>query len=138
MKKSGFLLIVFLTVTGFVTGCKKTNQDFMPGAGDPRIVGTWQLVERRFPKDSTYKTPYYSTRPDTVITNRDTLYTTRPDTSYVLLPDQKVSRRNNADRQPGRESVYQHEWRQRSVPAESILPSGYPRAQPALRSALLP
>lgn len=83
MRKNGFLLILFLAVTGFVTSCKKTSQDFSPGAGDPRIIGTWQLVERRFPKDSTYKTPYYSTRPDTIITNRDTVYTTRPDTSYV-------------------------------------------------------
>lgn len=83
MKNNSFLLVFLLSASGFVTSCKKTSQDFTPGAGDSRIVGTWQLVERRFSKDSTYKTPYYSTRPDTIITNRDTLYTTRPDTSYV-------------------------------------------------------
>lgn len=83
MRRNGFLLIAFLAVTGFIIGCKETNQAFTPGAGDSRIVGTWQLHERRFPKDSTYRVPAYSTRPDTIITNQDTLYTTRPDTIYV-------------------------------------------------------
>lgn len=84
MKNSGSLLIFFLAAAGFVTGCKDTSPTFSPGAGDSRIVGTWQLHERRFPKDSTYRVPAYATRPDTVITNQDTVYTTRPDTLSVL------------------------------------------------------
>lgn len=84
MRKPAFLLIALLAATRIFTGCKDSTTAFSPGAGDSRIVGTWQLHERRFPKDSTYRVPAYSTRPDTIITNRDTLYTTRPDTLSVL------------------------------------------------------
>ncbi len=68
MRNSGFLLSLFLVVAGFF-GCKDTNQGFSPGAGDSRIVGTWRLYERRFPKDSTY-----SVRRDTTVVIRDTAY----------------------------------------------------------------
>lgn len=69
MKNSGFIASLFLVITGFFVGCKDVNQGFSPGAGDPRIVGTWRLYERRYPKDSTY-----SIRRDTVTIIRDTAY----------------------------------------------------------------
>ena len=56
-------------ISGFIVGCRDANQGFSPGAGDPRIVGSWRLYERRFPKDSTY-----SVRQDTTIIIRDTSY----------------------------------------------------------------
>ena len=69
MKNSGLLLRLLLIVSGFFTGCQDPNQNFSPGAGDPRIVGTWRLYERRFPNDSTY-----SIRRDSTAIIRDTSY----------------------------------------------------------------
>ena len=81
MKKVFSLAVSLLLVTLFVT-CKENTAEFSPGAGDARITGTWQLVERKFPvnvdsmvtdsflvqahyeidsitKDSVYKPDYY-------------------------------------------------------------------------------
>ena len=69
MKHYGLLLTLFLSIALAFSGCKDANQGFSPGPGDPRIVGTWRLYERRFPKDSTY-----SVRRDTITTTRDTSY----------------------------------------------------------------
>lgn len=84
MRNKGFLLGLFLVIVGFLTNCKDANQAFSPGAGDPRLVGTWQLHERRFPKDSTY-----SVKRDTVTTIRDTSYyiTKR----YPMAPPQTIT-----------------------------------------------
>lgn len=84
MKDSRFLLILFLTVAGSSSGCKDADQAFSPGAGDPRIVGTWRLTERRFPKDSTY-----SIRRDSTVIIRDTsYYVTR---RYPVAPPQTLT-----------------------------------------------
>ena len=69
MRNNALILGLCLVIAGFVVGCKDSNQGFSPGAGDPRIVGTWRLYERRFPKDSTY-----SVRRDTTVIIRDTSY----------------------------------------------------------------
>lgn len=84
MRNSGFLLSLFLVTTGLLVGCKDANQGFLPGAGDPRIVGTWQLYERRFPKDSTY-----SVRQDTTVIIRDTSYYTTK--RYPVTPPQTLT-----------------------------------------------
>lgn len=69
MKQYGLLLPIFVAIAWVFSSCKDANQGFSPGSGDPRIVGTWRLYERRFPKDSTY-----SVRRDTIVTTRDTSY----------------------------------------------------------------
>ena len=52
MKKVLYLsLALFLTT--LLIECKETNE-FSPGASDPRITGTWRLIERRYPVDSAY------------------------------------------------------------------------------------
>ena len=84
MKNSGFPLGLFLVIAGFFVGCKDTNKEFSPGAGDPRVVGTWRLVERRFPKDSTY-----SVRRDSISTTRDTSYYVT--NSYPVAPPQTLT-----------------------------------------------
>lgn len=56
MKRITLFLSIYLALIGLLSNCKDTYQDFSPGAGDPRLVGTWQLAERRFPKDSTIST----------------------------------------------------------------------------------
>ena len=72
-----------MTASLFV-GCKDANQVFSPGAGDSRLVGTWRLHERRFPRDSTY-----SIRQDTTIIIRDTsYYVTR---RYPATPPQTIT-----------------------------------------------
>ena len=48
MKKVFSLAISLLLITLFMT-CKENSAEFSPGAGDARIMGTWQLVERKFP-----------------------------------------------------------------------------------------
>lgn len=63
------LFIELLAVIGLLIGCQDPDSAFSPGTGDPRITGTWQLVERRFLRDSTY-----SVRIDTLNTTRDTTY----------------------------------------------------------------
>lgn len=84
MKNCGFLLRLFWVITGFFVSCKDANQAFSPGAGDPRIVGTWQLYERRFPKDSTY-----SVRQDTTVIIRDTSYYATK--RYPVTPPQTLT-----------------------------------------------
>lgn len=84
MRNSGFIVSLFLVVAGFFAGCKDPNQGFSPGAGDPRIVGTWRLYERRFPKDSTY-----SIRQDTTTIIRDTAYYVTK--RYPVTPPQTLT-----------------------------------------------
>ncbi|MDB5239680.1 MAG: hypothetical protein JWP57_305 [Spirosoma sp.] len=92
MQHSRILLSLFLAIAWASSGCKDANQGFSPGPGDPRIVGTWRLYERRFPKDSTY-----SVRRDTITTFRDTSYyvTKRypvtPSQTLTFLPDGSLS-----------------------------------------------
>ena len=75
---------LLLILTAFLAGCKSTNQEFSPGAGDSRIVGTWQLLERRFPRDSVY-----TVRQDTTISTRDTsFYVTK---RYPTIPPQTLT-----------------------------------------------
>ncbi|MFD2572362.1 hypothetical protein ACFSUS_17110 [Spirosoma soli] len=69
MKKHLAHYIGFLSLIGLVINCKDSRPEFSPGAGDRRIVGTWQLVERRFIKDSSY-----SITVDTIKTTRDTSF----------------------------------------------------------------
>lgn len=70
MKKHLLLFVAICLVPGsLLTACRDTDADFSPGAGDPRITGTWQLYERRFLKDSSY-----TVRIDTVNVIRDTTY----------------------------------------------------------------
>ena len=68
MQKRCFFVGV-LAVAGWLVNCKGTDSTFSPGPGDARVTGTWQLVERRFLRDSTY-----SVRIDTLNTTRDTTY----------------------------------------------------------------
>lgn len=64
--------LLFLILAGLFSECKNNTVEFSPGAGDPRITGTWQLYERRFSKDSIY----------TIRVKRDSLAIVR-DTSKV-------------------------------------------------------
>ena len=76
--------LVFVLLLSLLTGCNDTNPVFSPGAGDPRIVGTWRLVERRFPKDSSY-----SIKVDTLTIRRDTsFYATK---RYAAAPSQTLT-----------------------------------------------
>ena len=69
MKKHILFVTAYLSLAGLLTACRDTGSDFSPGAGDPRITGTWQLYERRFLRDSSY-----TVRVDTVNVIRDTTY----------------------------------------------------------------
>lgn len=84
MKKTLPFLILTL-LAGLLLECKDKNAGFSPGAGDPRITGTWQLYERRFPKDSTFtirvKRDSASIRQDTSRVKSDSIYIRR-DTSF--------------------------------------------------------
>jgi hypothetical protein len=51
--KKAFYLSLTLLLASLLIECKDTTASFSPGPGDPRITGTWQLVERYFSKDST-------------------------------------------------------------------------------------
>jgi hypothetical protein len=84
MKSPVFQISLLLIAAGFIIGCKDTNQSFSPGVGDPCIVGMWRLVERRFPKDSTY-----SVRRDTITTVRDTSYYVTK--RYPVTPPQTLT-----------------------------------------------
>lgn len=61
----------FVVLITLLAGCKDTYQNFSPGTADPRIVGKWQLVERRFQKDSSF-----TVRVDTINSRRDTSFMT--------------------------------------------------------------
>ncbi|GAB3708857.1 hypothetical protein GCM10027592_44500 [Spirosoma flavus] len=98
--KKVFYLSLTLFIAALLASCKETAPVFSPGESDARITGTWQLVERRFSKDSTYsfQTINTITRPpndttvtviggtkvkwDTIVTGGVTTYT-RKDTLYV-------------------------------------------------------
>ncbi|WP_338874186.1 hypothetical protein WBJ53_01005 [Spirosoma sp. SC4-14] len=90
MKKYILSIISCFVLIGFLADCQDAYKDFSPGAGDPRIVGTWQLIERRYPADSmlytlniNYSTVIVGQREvkvirDTTISSRDTsFYATR-------------------------------------------------------------
>lgn len=75
--------VFVLVLIGIILGCKDTGLTFSPGAGDPRMVGTWRLVERRFPRDSSY-----SVKVDTITIRRDTsFYATK---RYPATPTQTL------------------------------------------------
>ena len=65
--KNVFYLSFGLFLASLLINCKDTTSGFSPGAGDPRITGTWRLVERRFQKDSVQIIDR-----DTTIIRRDT------------------------------------------------------------------
>ncbi len=75
--------VVYLSLTLFLASllitCKDRTANFSPGEADSRIAGTWQLVERRFQKDSVQ------------IIDKDTIITRR-DTSTVLVGGVPVKR----------------------------------------------
>lgn len=82
--KNVFYASIFLLLASLLIDCKDTSPGFSSGAGDPRIVGTWRLVERRFPIDSVYLRidSFFvkgSTRIDSMLVNgqykRDTIIT---------------------------------------------------------------
>ncbi|GAB3980664.1 hypothetical protein GCM10028806_48710 [Spirosoma terrae] len=60
MKRIALFLSICLGIIGLLTDCKDTSQEFSPGAGDQRLVGTWQLAERRFPADSVSEDKSYN------------------------------------------------------------------------------
>ncbi|QHV95509.1 hypothetical protein [Spirosoma endbachense] len=109
MKKFFLSFSVCLLVVGFLADCKDPYQDFSPGAGDPRITGTWQLYERQFPKDSLLYTRNYTygviivdkrevkVVRDSTLTSRDTLFFARrrygavPAQTLTFAPDGKLT-----------------------------------------------
>lgn len=48
MKKVLYLSLTLLLTTLLIE-CKESDANFSPGASDPRITGTWRLVERLYP-----------------------------------------------------------------------------------------
>lgn len=90
MKRYFLLLGSLLPLTLFYQ-CTNPNANLSPGPGDPRVIGTWQLVERHYPKDSvkTVLTINRITRRDSIVVTvggkpvkKDTLIT-RVDTLFV-------------------------------------------------------
>ncbi len=53
MKKIVYLSVALL-LAGMLTQCQDNTAEFTPGASDPRIIGTWRLVERLYQSDSAY------------------------------------------------------------------------------------
>ncbi|MBD2703623.1 hypothetical protein IC229_23465 [Spirosoma sp. BT702] len=118
MKKVFYLSLTLFIVT-LLASCKETAPVFSPGESDPRITGTWQLIERRFSKDSTYsfqtintitRSPADTTvkviggsgttvKWDTVVTNGVTTYTRR-DTLYVRRDTSYYTTRRYPTSQP--------------------------------------
>lgn len=78
MKKVVYLSLTLLLASLLIC-CKDTTSGFSPGTADERITGTWQLVERRFQKDSLQ------------IIDKDTTVIVR-DTSSVLISGVLVKR----------------------------------------------
>ncbi len=73
MKKVLYLSLT-LFLASLLVNCKDTTATFSPGAGDPRITGTWRLVERLYPvnidyyiEDSVYVQEHY--KKDSLFTN---------------------------------------------------------------------
>ena len=111
--KNCIVLIAFAALQLGLLACKEAASTYPTGAGDARITGTWQLVERRFQKDSAFSvlstvsvslrdsvTSVTSTgqiikrdttiyRTDTIFVRRDTsFYTTR---RYPSTPPQTLT-----------------------------------------------
>lgn len=78
MKKVVYLSLTLL-LASLLIQCKDTTSSFSPGTADERITGTWQLVERRFQKDSLQ------------LIDKDTTVVVR-DTSSVLINGVLVKR----------------------------------------------
>ncbi|MCX6213650.1 hypothetical protein [Spirosoma sp.] len=92
-----FYLSLTLLLACLLIDCKNNAASFSPGPGDPRLTGTWQLVERYFSKDSTKSiltvnlnvrhdtiqvtVGGQTVRKDTTITKLDTIFVRR-DTSF--------------------------------------------------------
>ncbi|SOD97127.1 hypothetical protein [Spirosoma fluviale] len=92
-----FYLSLTLLLACLLIDCKDKTANFSPGPGDPRITGTWRLVERYFSKDSikSILTVNLNVRHDTIlvtvggqtvwkdttITKLDTIFVRR-DTSF--------------------------------------------------------
>lgn len=101
MKKLFLSISICLLCIGLLTDCNDSKYAFSPGAGDPRITGTWQLYERQFPKDSTLYTKNYSYQVvvvdkrnvrvvrDSTLTSRDTSFYARR--RYRANPAQTLS-----------------------------------------------
>lgn len=53
MKKLVYLSIALL-LAGILIRCQDKTAEFAPGASDPRIIGTWRLMERLYQSDSAY------------------------------------------------------------------------------------
>ena len=96
--KNCIVLIAFVGLQLGFLACKEPAPTYPTGMGDARITGTWQLVERRFQKDSAFSvlstTPVsrrdsvtivtsagQTIKKDTVITRIDTIFIRR-DTSF--------------------------------------------------------
>lgn len=87
--KNCIVLIAFAFLQLSLLACKEPAPTYPTGPGDARITGTWQLVARRFQKDSSFsvlditRTPLRDsvtiiTRLDTIFVRRDTsFYTTK-------------------------------------------------------------
>ena len=71
MKNVFLYYLALIALSACIISCKDNQGEFLPGPADPRIAGSWQLLERRFIKDSTY-----SVRVDTITTTRDTSFYT--------------------------------------------------------------
>ena len=94
MKKTLLFPILALLLAGFLLECKTNSTDFSPGSGDTRITGTWQLYERRFPKDSTYtirvKRDSLDIPQDTSAVKSDSVYIRRDTSFYKIMRYQRV------------------------------------------------
>ena len=53
MKKLVYLSVALL-LAGILVRCQDNTAGFSPGVSDPRIIGTWRLVERLYQSDSAY------------------------------------------------------------------------------------
>lgn len=53
MKKIAYLSVALL-LAAILIRCQDNTAVFSPGVSDPRIIGTWRLVERLYQSDSTY------------------------------------------------------------------------------------
>jgi len=77
--KNCILFLGFVLLQTGLLACKEPAPTYPTGTGDARIIGTWQLAERRFPKDSSFS----------VLTTTPSL---RRDTSTVIINGQPVKR----------------------------------------------
>jgi hypothetical protein len=110
--KKHFLTFLGLLLTTVLLECKDPIRNFSAGPGDSQIIGTWQMIERHYPKDSSKSilTVNRTTRrdsvllviggqsikKDTLITVVDTVYIRRDTTFYKTqyysnIPSQTLS-----------------------------------------------